>query len=325
MSKIALITGITGQDGSYLSELLLSKNYKVHGIVRENYEMNNSKHNFRIQSFKNELNLHKLDINNKKELENIINLIKPNEVYHLAAQSQDGHSFDNEFYTFNINLNFTHLVLSLVYKNNSKTKFFFAGSSEIYSKDQKKKINEKTIFDPNSAYGISKLASHYLIKSYRDNYDMHSSTGILFNHESPRKDKSFVLRKISSSVAKIKLGLQKKIQLGDIKAKRDWGHAKDFAYAMWLICQQKKGDDYVIGTGKLHSVEDFAKLAFRYVDLNYKDFIEIDKSLIRKDNRARLANISKIKKKLNWKPKIDFKGLVKDMVDYDLKILKKYE
>ena len=153
---------------------------------------------------------------------------------------------------------------------------------------------------------------------------MHCSTGILFNHESPRKDKSFVLRKISSSVAKIKFGLQKKINLGDIKSKRDWGHAKDFAYAMWLMCQQKKGDDYVVGTGKLHSVEEFAKLAFRFVDLNYKDFIQIDKKLIRKkDGRARKADISKIKKKLKWKPKIDFKNLVKDMVEYDLKILKK--
>jgi len=326
MSKIALITGITGQDGSYLSELLLSKKYKVHGIVRSNFKSKEINHNWRIRKFQKYLNLHKIDFENFNKLENLIKRIKPTEVYHLAAQSYDGHSFKNEFYTFNLNLNYTHKILSIVNKVNKKTKFFFAGSSEIYNKAPNSKINEKTNFEPSSAYAISKLASYYLVKNYRKNYNMHASTGILFNHESPKKDKRFVLRKISNSVARIKLGLQKKIKLGDIKSKRDWGHAKDFARAMWLICQQKKGDDYIIGTGKLHSVEEFLRSAFRYVGLNYKNYIEIDKKLIRnKDSKARLANISKIKKKLKWKPKVNFKNLAKEMVEKDLEILKNNE
>ncbi len=326
MSKIALITGITGQDGSYLSELLLSKSYKVHGIVRSNFNKNKLKHSWRIQKIQKYLNLHKIDFENFKKLEQLIKKIKPTEVYHLAAQSYDGHSFKNEFYTFNLNLSYTHKILSIVNKTNKKTKFFFAGSSEIYDKNPSKKINEKTRFDPSSAYGISKLASYYLVKNYRNNYNMHASTGILFNHESPKKDKRFVLRKISNSVAKIKLGLQNKIKLGNIKSQRDWGHAKDFAQAMWLICQQKKGDDYIIGTGKLHSVKQFLKYAFKHVGLNYKKYIEIDKKLIRsKDSKARLANISKIKKKTKWKPKVSFQNLAKEMVEKDLENLKNNE
>ncbi len=320
MSKIALITGITGQDGSYLSELLLSKNYKVHGFVRKKF---NNK-SWRNETLKKKVTIHRIDFNNQKELEKKIKKIRPNEVYHLAAQSYDGHSFKNEFYTFNLNLNYTHSILSIIYKINKKTKFFFAGSSELYVKNPKKKINEKTTFNPSSAYGISKLASYYLIKSYRENYNMHASTGILFNHESPIKDPRFVLRKISKSVARIKNGLQKKIKLGDIKSKRDWGHAKDFVYAMWLMCQQKKADDYIIGTGKLHSVEDFAKLAFHSVNLNYKNYIEVDNNLKReKDSNARLADIAKIKKKLKWSPKINFKLLAQDMVWHDLQRIKK--
>ena len=318
MSKIALITGISGQDGTYLTELLLSKNYNIHGFVRKDYKNKN----LHIKNKK--ITLHKIDFNNRKELEKKIKRIKPHEVYHLAAQSHDGHSFENEFYTFNLNLSYTHSLLSLIHKINKKTKFFFAGSSEIYVKNPKKKINEKTLFNPSSAYGISKLACYYLIKSYRENYNMHASTGILFNHESPIKNPKFVLRKISKSVARIKHGLQKNIKLGDIKAKRDWGHAKDFVYAMWLICQQKKADDFIIGTGKLHSVEDFVKLAFKYVNLDYKNFLEVDNKLKRKkDSKARLADISKIKRILKWKPKINFKLLAQDMVKNDLNLIKK--
>lgn len=320
MSKIALITGITGQDGSYLSELLLTKKYKIHGFVRKKFNINK----WKINRLKKKVVLHKVDFNNQKEIEKKIRKIKPNEVYHLAAQSHDGHSFKNEFHTLNLNLNYTHSLLSIIHKLSKKTKFFFAGSSEIYVKNPKKRINEKTIFNPSSAYGIAKLASYYLIKSYRENYNMHASTGILFNHESPIKNPRFVLRKISKSVARIKKGLQKTIKLGDIKSKRDWGHAKDFVYAMWLICQQKKADDFIIGTGKLHSVEDFAKIAFEYVGLNYKDFLRVDKKFNReKDSKARLADISKIKNKLGWKPKISFKLLAKDMVENDLSRLEK--
>ena len=322
MSKVAIITGITGQDGSYLAELLLKKKYKVHGLIRRDFRANNSKYFWRIKNIYRKLKLHKFDITNYKKLEKIIKKIKPNEVYHLAAQAHDGHSFNDEFYTLDVNLNFTHKILSVVKKVNKNAKFFFAGSSEMYSKNISKKIDEKTNFNPKSAYGIAKVASHYLVKSYRETFDFNASTGILFNHESPRKSDQFVLRKISKTVAKIKLGLQKKIKLGNIKSKRDWGHAKDYVYAMWLINQQKKASDYIIGTGKLVSVEDFLKKAFKYVKLDYKKHLIIDKKLFRKkDSNARLADPKKIQTKLKWKRKFNLDSLVIDMLENDLKIV----
>jgi GDPmannose 4,6-dehydratase len=320
MSKIALITGITGQDGSYLAELLLNKNYLVHGIVRNEIKKKNVKSFWRIKKIIKDLKLHNLDFNNLNQLNNLIKKINPSEVYHLAAQAYDGHSFNNEFYTFNINLNFTHKLLSSVRKTNPKAKFFFAGSSEMYDKETKNKIDEKTNFNPKSAYGIAKVASHYLVKNYRESFDFKASTGILFNHESPRKDERFVLRKIAKSVARIKLGLQKIIILGDIRSKRDWGHAKDYAKAMWLINTQKKSSDYVIGTGRLNSVEDFVKKAFKHVGLNYKKYLKIDKKLFRKkDSKARLANPLKLTRKLKWKREYNFESLVVDMVESELK------
>ena len=323
MSKIAIITGITGQDGSYLAELLLKKKYKVHGIIRKNLKSKYSNRLWRLKKIIKEIKLHRVEINSFNKLSNLIKKIRPDEVYHLAAQAYDGHSFNNEFYTFDINLSFTHKMLSIVRKMNKKAKFFFAGSSEMYSKNIKKKIDEKTNFNPGSAYGIAKLASHLLVKSYREHLNFRASTGILFNHESPRKDDQFVLRKISKSVAKIKLGRQKKLKLGDIKSKRDWGHAKDYAYAMWLINQQKKASDYVIGTGQLNSVEDFVKKTFKHVGLNYKKYLKIDKKLIRKkDSKARLANPSKIIKKLKWRRKFNFSNLAIDMLESDINLLK---
>jgi len=320
MSKIALITGITGQDGSYLAELLLSKNYLVHGIIRNEIKKKNAKSFWRIKKIIKDLKLHNLDFNNLNQLNNLIKKINPSEVYHLAAQAYDGHSFNNEFYTFNINLNFTHKLLSSVRKKNPKAKFFFAGSSEMYDKETKNKIDEKTNFNPKSAYGIAKVASHYLVKNYRESFNFKASTGILFNHESPRKDETFVLRKIAKSVVRIKLGLQKIILLGDIRSKRDWGHAKDYAKAMWLINTQKKSSDYIIGTGRLNSVEDFVKKAFKHVGLNYKKYLKIDKKLFRKkDSKARLANPSKLIRKLKWKRKFNFESLVVDMVESELK------
>ena len=320
MSKIALITGITGQDGSYLAELLLNKNYIVHGIVRNEIKKKNVKSFWRIKKIIKDLKLHNLDFNNFNQLNNLIKKINPSEVYHLAAQAYDGHSFNNEFYTFNINLNFTHKLLSSVRKTNPKAKFFFAGSSEMYDKETKNKIDEKTNFNPKSAYGIAKVASHYLVKNYRETFNFNASTGFLFNHESPRKDERFVLRKIAKSVVRIKLGLQKIILLGDIRSKRDWGHAKDYAKAMWLINTQKKSSDYVIGTGRLNSVEDFVKKAFKHVGLNYKKYLKIDKKLFRKkDSKARLANPSKLTRKLKWKREYNFESLVVDMVESELK------
>tara|TARA_X000000950_G_scaffold270515_1_gene350402 strand:- start:3206 stop:4189 length:984 start_codon:yes stop_codon:yes gene_type:complete len=318
MSKIALITGITGQDGSYLAELLLKKKYIVHGFIRKK-TLKNRKKFWRIKNILKKIKLHEIDTNNFYKLDEIVKKVKPHEVYHLAAQAYDGHSFENEFYTLNINLNFTHKILSAVKKANPKASFFFAGSSEMYDKNIKQKINEKTNFNPKSAYGIAKVASYYLIKNYRENLNFKASTGILFNHESPRKDEIFVLRKIAKAVAKIKYGLQKKLYLGDIKSKRDWGHAKDFANAMWLINKHKSASDYIIGTGKLNSVENFTKKAFKYAGLNYKKYLKIDKKLIRKkDSKERLANPVKLIKKLKWKLKYSFEDLVIDMVKQEL-------
>ena len=318
MSKIALITGITGQDGSYLAELLLKKKYIVHGLIRKKTFKNN-KNFWRIKNILKNLKLHEIDTDNFYKLDKIVKKVKPHEVYHLAAQAYDGHSFENEFYTLNINLNFTHKILSAVKKANPKASFFFAGSSEMYDKNIKQKINEKTNFNPKSAYGIAKVASYYLIKNYRENFNFKASSGILFNHESPRKDEIFVLRKIAKAVAKIKYGLQKKLYLGDIKSKRDWGHAKDFANAMWLINKHKSASDYIIGTGKLNSVENFTKKAFKYAGLDYRKYLKIDKKLIRKkDSKARLANPVKLIKKLKWKLEYSFEDLVIDMVKQEL-------
>ena len=249
--------------------------------------------------------------------------IKPSEVYHLAAQSYVGYSFEDEFSTLNININGTHYLLSALKElATNKTKFYFAGSSEMFGKAIETPQNENTPFHPRSSYGISKVAGFHLTKNYREAYKLFAASGILFNHESPRRGFEFVSRKITHGVARIKKGLQKKIKLGNINSKRDWGHAKDYVDAMWLMLQKNKPEDYVIGTGKKHSVEDFAKKAFNHVGLNYKDYIVIDKNLFRPSEvDILLANYSKAKKELKWSPKITFEKLVSDMVENDLKLL----
>ena len=322
MKKTALITGITGQDGSYLAELLLSKDYKVHGIVRRVALEDENHRLWRIRKILDDVTLHAASLESYASLFNIILKIKPNEVYHLAAQSYVGYSFEDEFSTLNININGTHYLLSAVKEfAPSEIKFYFAGSSEMFGKVEQTSQNENTPFNPRSSYGISKLTGYHLTKNYREAYKLHASSGILFNHESPRRGFEFVTRKISHGVARIKKGLQKKIKLGNIKSKRDWGHAKDYVEAIWLMLQQKNPEDYVIGTGKDHSVEDFAKKAFAHVDLNYKDHIILDENLIRPaEVDALLANYNKAKKILKWEPKISFDDLVASMVEHDLKL-----
>ena len=321
MSKIALITGILGQDGSYLAELLLERGYKVHGIVRKK-KFNDKKNFWRIKKILKDLILHNDDLDDSKLFYLILEKVNPTEVYHLAAQSYDGHSFNNEFYTFKNNIDSTHYILSSIKKFNNKIKFFFAGSSEMYGNMKTFPQNEKTIFNPISAYGISKVTAYYLVKNYRSNFNIPGSTGILFNHESPRRDLNFVTRKISYGVARIKKGLQKKIILGNIKSCRDWGHAKDFVYAMWLMLQQDQPDDYVIGTGVKHSVQDFADKAFAHVGLNYQNFIDLEKNLIRSvESDNRIADFTKAQKILKWRPKFSFDDLIADMVDSDIKLL----
>ena len=325
MKKVALITGITGQDGSYLAELLLSKGYEVHGIVRRVALEDETHRLWRIRKILNDLTLHSGSLESYASLFNIILKIKPNEVYHLAAQSYVGYSFEDEFSTLNININGTHYLLSAVKEFvDSKIRFYFAGSSEMFGKVKKTPQNESTSFYPRSSYGISKVTGYYLTKNYREAYKLHASSGILFNHESPRRGFEFVTRKISWAVAKIKKGLQKKLKLGNIKSRRDWGHAKDYVEAMWLMLQQDNPEDYVIGTGKENSVEDFAKKAFAHVGLNYKDYIILDKKLVRPSEvDTLLADYTKAKKILKWKPKISFDELIATMVDHDLEQIEK--
>ena len=326
MKKIALITGITGQDGSYLAELLLKKGYEVHGIVRRVALEDENHRLWRIRKIIKDINLHAGSLESYASLFNIILKIKPTEVYHLAAQSYVGYSFEDEFSTLNININGTHYLLSAVKEfADTKIKFYFAGSSEMFGKVKTVPQNEDTVFNPRSSYGISKVTGYYLTKNYREAYKLHASSGILFNHESPRRGFEFVTRKISNAVARIKKGSKEKLKLGNINAKRDWGHAKDYVEAMWLMLQKEGPGDYVIGTGEEHSVEDFAKKAFSHVGLNYKDHIEIDKKLMRPaEVDTLLADSSKAKKILKWEPRISFDELIANMVEHDLENLGKF-
>ena len=322
-TKIALITGITGQDGSYLAEFLLNKNYEVHGIVRRVALEDKTHRLWRLRKILNKINLHSASLESYASLVKIVHKVKPSEIYHLAAQSYVSYSFEDEFSTLNTNINGTHFMLSAIKDFSPKTKFYFAASSEMFGKVKESPQNEETAFHPRSAYGISKVAGFELTRNYREAYNIYACSGILFNHESPRRGFEFVTRKISHSVARIKLGLQKDLKLGNVNSKRDWGHASDYVVAMWKMLQQKEANDYVIGTGKMHSVKDFAKLAFSHVGLDYKKYIKINKNLLRPAEVDTLrANYKKAEKKLNWKPNIDFKNLVKQMVDEDLEFVK---
>jgi len=324
MAKVALISGITGQDGSYLAEFLLKKKYKVHGIVRRVALEDRIHRLWRLKGILKKINLHSASLESYASIVKIIQKIKPSEIYHLGAQSYVDYAFQDEFSTLNTNINGTHYFLSAVKDFSPKTKFYFAGSSEMFGKVRTIPQNEKTPFHPRSAYGISKVTGHDLTRNYREAYNLFCCTGILFNHESPRRGFEFVTRKISHGVATIKLGLERKIELGNLDAKRDWGHAKDYVEAMWLMLQRKKPEDFVIATGKQHSVREFAKLAFSVVGLNYKDYIITDKNLFRPSEvHSLLGDYSKAKKLLKWKPKTSFKNLVKDMVEFDIKSVKK--
>ena len=302
---------------------LLKKNYEVHGVVRR-VAFDDKTHRFwRIKNFINKIHIHSASLESYASIIKIIHKIKPNEIYHLAAQSYIDYAFKDEFSTMNTNINGTHYILSAIKDFSPNSKFYFAGSSEMFGRVQDIPQSEKTIFYPRSIYGISKVAGFDLTRNYREAYKLFCCNGILFNHESPRRGFEFVTRKISYTVARIKLGIEKRLELGNINAKRDWGHAKDYVNAMWLMLQNKEPDDFVIGTGKQYSVKDFAKLAFEFVDLDYKKYLVINENLKRPTEvDTLLADSSKAKKILKWKPNISFKELVKDMILSDLKLLK---
>lgn len=317
--KKALITGITGQDGSYLAELLLEKGYEVHGIVRRVALEHPQTRMWRIRHLLDRVIIHSASMESYASIFNIISEIMPNECYHLAAQSYVSYSFEDEFSTINTNLNGTHYVLSAIKRQAPDCKFYFAASSEMFGKVKESPQNEDTPFHPRSPYGISKLAGFELTRNYREGYEMFALSGILFNHESPRRGSEFVTRKISSGAAKIKLGIENVIRLGNLDAKRDWGHAKDYVNAMWLMLQKDFPEDFVIATGVAHSVEDFLDIAFRYVGLDYRDYLVIDENLYRPAEVTILqGDAAKARKKLNWSPTFDFEKLVVEMVESDL-------
>ena len=324
MTKTALITGITGQDGSYLSELLLSKNYKVHGLVRRVALEDKTHRLWRLRNILPKINLHAATLESYASIVKLIQKLKPTEIYHLGAQSYIDYAFKDEFSTINTNINGTHFLLSAIKEFTPKTKFYFAASSEMFGKVREVPQTENTPFYPRSVYGVSKVAGFDLTRNYREAYNLFCCSGILFNHESPRRGFEFVTRKITHSVARIKFGLQKDLKLGNMDAKRDWGHAKDYVEAMWLMLNQRKPEDYVISTGKHYSVRDFTKLAFDLVDLDYKKYVKVDKKLYRPSEvESLLGDCKKAKKNLKWKPKYDFKKLVKDMMRADLEFVEK--
>jgi len=317
--KKALITGITGQDGSYLAELLLEKGYEVHGVVRRVALEHPQARMWRIRNLLNEIQLHSASIDSYASIFNIISELRPDECYHLAAQSFVSYSFEDEFSTINTNLNGTHYVLSAIKRQAPHCKFYFAASSEMFGNVRETPQNEDTPFRPRSPYGISKLAGFELTRNYREAYGLFTLSGILFNHESPRRGGEFVTRKITSAVAKIRLGIDKEIRLGNLDAKRDWGHARDYVKAMWLMLQQDEPEDFVIATGKSRSVGEFLETAFRYAGLDYNDYLVIDELLYRPSEVNILeGDASKAHQKMQWLPETSFEDLVREMVDSDL-------
>ena len=344
MKKKALIFGITGQDGSYLAEFLLKKDYIVHGVKRRSSSINTNRidHIYQDPHERNrKFILHYGDITDSTSVSKIINLIKPDEIYNLAAQSHVSVSFEVPEYTANADGLGTLRILEAIKFHNlvKKTKFYQAGTSEMYGKVQEVPQNEKTNFYPLSPYGVAKLYAHWITKNYREAYKIFASNGILFNHESPRRGETFVTKKIVRAMCKIKFGLQNKLYLGNLYSKRDWGHANDYIFAMWKILQQKKPGDFVIATGKQYSIKQFVmfvakelkmKIGWKGRGINEKAYlldekkiiIECDKEYIRPlDVNTLLGDASKARKELKWKPKINIKQLVKEMVTEELKDL----
>ncbi len=326
MSKKALVTGITGQDGSYLAELLLEKGYEVHGIIRRASTFNTSRLDpiYSDPHFpKHKLTLHYGDLSDGSNLSRLLGQIQPNEVYNLAAQSHVRVSFDAPEYTADITGTGTVRLLEAIREVGIQPRFYQASSSEMYGLVQEVPQTETTPFYPRSPYGCAKVYSYWVTVNYRESYGMHASNGILFNHESPRRGETFVTRKITRAAAHIKLGLQDKLFLGNLDSKRDWGYAKEYVEAMWLILQQPEGDDYVVATNETHTIRECLEVAFGRLDLDWKKYVEIDPRYYRPaEVDLLIGDYSKAKKKLGWEPKTTFKGLIELMTDADLKHLR---
>ena len=319
--KKALITGITGQDGSYLTELLLSKGYEVHGTVKQGKEKKKEAF-WRIAHVLDQITIHSCDVNNCGDVEIVFQLVMPDEVFHLASRVDARVLPDDEENVFRTNFFGTYYLLRTIKKYKEGCKLYCAGSSLMFGITDISPQNEKTPMNPTTPYGIAKTTAFHFVNMYRKTYGMFVCTGILFNHESPRRDEYFLPRKITASVARIKTGRQKKLILGNINTKRDWGYAGDVVKSMWLMLQQNKLEDYVIGTGELHSVKELLEIAFGYVGLKWDEYVVIDKSLVRKVDYTNLcADITKAKEKLKWKPKMSFQELIETMTAHDLKLI----
>ena len=316
--KRALITGITGQDGSYLAELLLSKDYEVHGVIRR-IALEDPEHRLsRIQHIVDRLNLHPASLESYGSIYNVIAATMPDECYHLAAQSFVSYSFDDEFSTLNTNINGTHHVLGALKGLAPKCRFYFAGTSEMFGKVEEMPQSERTRFHPRSAYGISKVAGFELTRNYREAYGMHASTGILFNHESPRRGYEFVTRKISLGVARIVAGKATSLHLGNLDAKRDWGHSREYVEAMWLMLQQDEPEDLVVATGETHSVREFVEQAFALVGLDYKKYVVTNSALFRPAEVDLLVgDAARARTKLGWHHATSLPQLIHEMVKAD--------
>jgi GDPmannose 4,6-dehydratase len=322
--KKAFITGISGQDGSYLAEFLLSKGYEVHGLVQR-LELEDPERNlWRISHLLDNITLHPGSIESFPSLFRIFEKVQPDECYHLAAASFVSYSFDDEFAIFNANVNGTHYVLSVIKESAPNCRFYFAGSSEMFGNANISPQNESTPFNPRSAYGITKVTGFHLTKNYRQSYNLFTCSGILYNHESERRGFEYVTRKITSTVAKIKLGLAAELRLGNLEAMRDWGYAPDYVQAMWSMLQQSEPDDYVIATGKPHSVKEFVAHAFHEVGLDWEKYVIIDPRFFRlTENQILTGDASKAYSILKWAPNEDFNGLVSRMIRADLTRLEK--
>lgn len=323
--KRALVTGITGQDGSYLTELLLSKGYEVHGLIRRASTFNTGRidHLFRDpHDSDTRLHLHYGDLSNAEQLTNVIYNIRPDEVYHLGAQSHVKVSFEMPEYTGDVTGLGTTRLLEAIRRSGISTRFYQASSSELYG-DSPAPQHELTAFRPRSPYGVAKLYAYWMAANYRQGYGVWACNGILFNHESPRRGPTFVTRKITMGVANILAGKQQKLFLGNLDARRDWGYAPDYVEAMWRMLQQDRPDDYVIGTGEVHTVREFVEAAFSHVGLDWKQWVAIDPRYYRPTEVDDLrADASKANRQLGWEPTVTFRGLVKLMVDHDVEAVR---
>lgn len=318
----ALITGISGQDGSYLAELLLSKGYEVHGIVMRSELEDPERSLWKLAGILDQITLHPASIEAFPSLFQIVQRVQPDECYHLAASSFVSYSFDDEFAIFNANVNGTHYILSILKEVVPQCKFYFAGSSELFGRASSYPQNELTPFHPRSAYGITKATGYYLTSNYRENYGMFACNGILYNHESVRRGFEFVTRKIVRGAVQIKTGKSQELLLGNLEAKRDWGYSPDYVRAMWLMLQQEEPDDYVIATGQLRSVRQLCEIAFNLVGLDYQDYVKVDPKLYRPTEEVPLVgDAAKAHQVLNWKPEKTFESMIEEMIAFDLAIL----